>query len=151
MSLSSLQKKIIGPVLSIITPFNKNGSIDYNSLKSYLNFSYHRGAKTFYLMFYNSRLGLLNSKEIIKLNKFCIKEVKKLNKNCVIICATPYHISTDENIKIINDFYRNGADIVSLIFGEKYYSDEQIFNHFKKINDNTKCKLLLHQQILENG
>jgi len=151
MSLSSLQKKIIGPVLSIITPFKKNGNIDYNSLKSYLNFSYHRGARTFYLMFYNSRLGLLNSKEIITLNKFCIKEVKKLNKNCVIICATPYHISTEENIKIINDFYRNGADIVSLIFGEKYYSDQQVFDHFKKINANTKCKLLLHQQILENG
>lgn len=151
MSLSSLQKKIFGPVLSIITPFKKNGNIDYNSLKSYINFAYNRGARTFYLMFYNSRLGLLNLKEIIKLNKFCIKEVKKLNKNSVVICATPYHISTDENIKIINDFYRSGADIVSLIFGEKYYSDQQIFNHFKTINDNTRCKLLLHQQILENG
>ena len=32
---------------------------------------------------------------------------------------------------------KKGADIVSLIFGEKYYTDKQIYLHFKKIHDKT--------------
>lgn len=102
-------------------------------------------------MVYNSRLTLLTESEILKLNTFCIKQVKKLNKNNIIICAEPYHCSTKQSIKYVNYFKKKGADIVSLIFGEKYYSDNQIFYHFKRIHQNTKCLLLLHQQILENG
>ena len=102
-------------------------------------------------MVYNSRLSLLVEKEIREINLFCIREVKKLNKENLIICAEPYHCSTKESIKYVNYFKRNGADIVSLIFGEKYYSDNQVLSHFKKIHANTNCFLLLHQQILENG
>ena len=40
---------------------------------------------------------------------------------------------------------------MSLIFGEKYYSDKQLFSHFKKVHDKTICFLLLHQQLMENG
>ena len=110
-----------------------------------------KGARNFYVMVYNSRLSLLNEQEIIKINLFCIKEVKKLDKQNIIICAEPYHCSTDQSISYVNKFKKKGADVVSLIFGEKYYSDDQIYYHFKKIHDHTNCYLLLHQQILENG
>ena len=102
-------------------------------------------------MVYNSRLSLLNEKEIMEINLFCIKEVKKLNKDNIIICAEPYHCSTEQSIKYVNFFKKKGADIVSLIFGEKYYSDKQLYSHFKRIHEKTNCFLLLHQQILENG
>lgn len=147
----NIRKKLKGPIFSIITPFDKKGNVDFNSLKNYISYLYFNGAKNFYVMVYNSRLSLLNEKEIKYINFFCIKEVKKLNKNNLIICAEPYHCSTEQSIKYVNYFRNKGADIVSLIFGEKYYSDKQIYNHFKKINDNTNCFLLLHQQILENG
>ena len=102
-------------------------------------------------MVYNSRFTLLNEKEILKINVFCINQVKKLNNKNIIICAEPYHCSTQQTIKYVNYFKKKGADIVSLIFGEKYYSDDQIYSHFKQINNKTDCFLLLHQQILENG
>ena len=102
-------------------------------------------------MVYNSRLSLLNEEEIKRINLFCIKEVKNLNKANLIICAEPYHCSTEQSIKYVNYFKKNGADLVSLIFGEKYYSDNQIYDHYYKIHSKTKCFLLLHQQILENG
>ena len=145
------QNKLKGPVFSVITPFTKNGEIDYPSLKDYLKYLYFKGARNFYVMAYNSRLTLLNEKEIISLNLFCIKQVKKLNKENVIICGEPYHCSTEQSIKYVNYFKKNGADIVSLIFGEKYYSDNQLYEHFKKIHNKTNCFLLLHQQPLENG
>ena len=148
---SKIIKKLHGPIFSIITPFKKDDQVDYVSLKKYIHFLYSRGAKNFYLMVYNSRFGLLDEKEIIKLNLFCIRTVKKLDKKNIIICAEPYHCSTKKSIEFANIFYKNGADIVSLIFGEKYYSNDQVYSHFKQIHDNTKSFLMLHQQLLENG
>ena len=149
--IKNLKKKIKGPVFSIHTPFKKNGDVDYLSLKNYLKFLYERGARTFYVMVYNSRLSLLNPNEIIKLNIFCIKIVKKLSKDNVIICAEPYQCSTQQTIKYVNKYSKAGADLVSLIFGEKYYSDKQVYEHFQKVNLKSKSLLLLHQQFLENG
>jgi 4-hydroxy-tetrahydrodipicolinate synthase len=146
-----IQNKLKGPIFSIITPFTRKSEIDYLSLKKYINYLYIKGAKNFYIMVYNSRLSLLTEKEIKEINFFCIKRVKKLNKENIIICAEPYHCSTEQSIKYVNYFKKNGADIVSLIFGEKYYSDKQLYSHFKNVHDKTNCFLLLHQQILENG
>lgn len=148
---SNIRKKLNGPIFSVITPFNIHGKIDYFSLRKYLNYLYFNGARNFYVMVYNSRLSLLTEKEIKEINIFCIKQIKKLNKKNIIICAEPYHCSTEQSIEYVNFFKKNGADIVSLIFGEKYYSDQQLYNHFKQIHNNTRCFLLLHQQILENG
>ena len=105
----------------------------------------------FYLMTYNSRLTLLTENEIVKINLFCIDLVKKIDEQNVIICAEPYHCSTTQSIKFVKTFKKYGADIVSLIFGEKFYSEKQIYDHFSTIHKETSCFLLLHQQILENG
>ena len=149
--INSIKNKIIGPIFSVITPFKKDERIDYNSLKRYLKFLYSRGARVFYLMFYNSRFGLLNNKEIIELNIFVANYIKKNFKNTIVIGAEPYHCSTSGTIKYAKIFKKNKIDVVSLIFGEKYYSDNQIIKHFNKISKNTNISLLLHQQLLENG
>ncbi len=146
-----IRNKLKGPIFSIITPFNKKGKIDYLALKKYLKYLYLNGARNFYVMVYNSRLSLLTEKEILKLNIFCIEEVKRLSKNNIIICAEPYHCSSEQSIRYINYFKKKGADLVSVIFGEKFYSNEQLFNHFKFIHHKTNCYLLLHQQPIENG
>ena len=111
-----IQSKLKGPIFSIITPFTKKGEIDYLSLKKYINYLYSKGATNFYIMVYNSRFTLLNEREILKINLFCIKQVKKLNNQNIIICAEPYHCSTEQTVKYVNYFKKNGADIVSLIF-----------------------------------
>lgn len=149
--ISYIKKKLQGPVFSIITPFKSNQEIDYDSLKRYINFLYDNGAEVFYVMFYNSRLGLLNRDEILNINKFCIQEVKKLSRKNIIICAEPYHCSTKESIKFVNYFHKNGADVVSLVFGEKFYNKKQVFSHFENIHNQSKSFLLLHQQLMENG
>src|SRR5210317_776443 len=95
---SNIRNKLKGPIFSVITPFKKNGEICYLSLKRYLKYLYINGARNFYVMVYNSRLSILNEKEIKEINLFCIKEVKKLNKDNLIICAEPYHCSTKQSI-----------------------------------------------------
>jgi 4-hydroxy-tetrahydrodipicolinate synthase len=148
---TSIRNLIRGPIFSIITPFNKNQSIDYISLKKYILYLYKNGARVFYLMVYNSRFGLLDENEIIKLNLFCIKVVKNLDKQNIIITAEPYHCSTNKSIDYINLFEKNGSDVTSVIFGEKFYNEEQIVSHFRKIHKKTRTYLLLHQQLIENG
>ena len=125
-----LKEKLKGPIFSIITPFKKNENIDYQALSKYIKYLYIRGARCFYVMVYNSRLSLLDEQEIIKLNLFVIKCVKKINKENVVICAEPYHTSTKKSLQLINLFCKNGADIVSLIFGEKFYSENQEYHEF---------------------
>ena len=148
---NNIKNKIIGPIFSVITPFKKNGDIDYNALKKYLKFLYKRGARVFYVMFYNSRLGLLSEGEIIKLNIFVANYLKNKFKNTIVIGAEPYNCSTKKSIRYAKLFDKNKIDVLSLIFGEKFYNNNQIINHFKLLKKNTKIKLLLHQQLLENG
>ena len=140
-----MKLNIYGPVISIITPFNKNLSIDYKSLKKMLNFYYFRGARNFYLMAFNSRLGLLTEKETFELNKYTILHVKKF-KNSKIIAAEKSEGSTEHTIKFCNNIEKFKPDAISLIFGEKFYNDDQVFSHFNEINKKTNSKLLLHLQ-----
>ena len=148
---NSIKNKIKGPIFSVITPFKKNGEIDYIALKIYLKFLYNRGARVFYVMFYNSRLGLLSDNEIVKLNIFVATYLKKTFKNIIIIGAEPYHCSTEQSVKYAILFYQKKIDVISLIFGEKFYNNDQIINHFRTISKKTKIKFILHQQLLENG
>ena len=102
-------------------------------------------------MAYNSRLTLMSPKEIETFNIKVIRYLKSKYKNIVIIAAEGVEKSTQTSINLCNKFYKSGADMVSLIFGEKYYFDDQIYQHFKRINDHTKIKLLLHLQKMNNG
>ena len=123
--------KIHGPVLSVITPFLKNEKIDYKSLYKYLDYYYVRGCKVFYIMAYNSRLTLMTPKEIETFNIKIIRYLKSKYKDVFIISAEGVEKSTQVSIKLCNKFYKTGADMGSLIFGEKYYFDDQIYRHFK--------------------
>ena len=97
--LNTLRSSINGPIFTIFTPFKEDLSIDYDSIDKYINFLYEGGAKIFYVMAYNSRYSQLSNKEIIELNKYCIKCVKNLNKKNIIIVADPIHCSTKESIE----------------------------------------------------
>ena len=83
---------------------------------------------------YNGRYSQLTNSEILKLNKFCIKEVKKFNK--LIIVSDPIHASTDEKLKFAIHAKRNGADIF-------LQSVEKSFLQMSKfINIIEKCRKL---------
>ncbi len=151
MKIGALKNKIKGPTFSIVTPFKKDGNIDYSTLFKNLTFYYKNGVRIFYLMFYNSRLGLLSEEEVFKLNYKIAKFLKKKFKNTVFIGASKLEGSADEIIKRTKKLSKSGVDVFSIIFGDKYYNDNQVYSHFKYINDNTSLPLLLHLQMMMNG
>jgi len=150
-NFSALKDKIKGPVFSIITPFKSDDSIDFDSLNNYINRIYSSGGRIFYVMAYNSRYSELSWEEIKELNSFVTSKVKKLNKTNIVIVADPLHCSTKTSIDFCKHAENINADIISLIFREKYYSEEQVFYHYKKCADNSNIGILIHEMPFISG
>ena len=150
-NFSALKDKIKGPVFSIVTPFKSDDSIDFDSLNNYINRIYSSGGRIFYVMAYNSRYSELSWEEIKELNSFVTSKVKKLNKTNIVIVADPLHCSTKTSIDFCKHAENINADIISLIFREKYYSEEQVFYHYKKCADNSNIGILIHEMPFISG
>lgn len=145
----NLKKNLEGAVQTIFVPFKKNFNIDYVALKRHLSIlcslSY---VKCLYLMPYNGRYSQLSENEILELNKFCIRQVKKRRK--LIIVSDPIHASTDTKLKFCYHAKKYGADIFSSICREKYFSDNQVLLHYKKIAS-SKMPILVHMMPFLSG
>lgn len=149
-----MKKKIVnisGPVFSIVTPFLKNGNIDYKSLFKTLKYYYRCNVRIFYLMLYNSRLGLLNDIELYQLNSRIAIYLKKNFTDTLFIGAERFEGSSKETLLRINKLAKFPIDIFSVIMGEKYYNEDQVYSHFKYLNDYSRLPLMLHLQMMMNG
>lgn len=140
-----------GPVYSIVTPFQKDLSIDFEKLEEYIKYAYDAGAEQFYVMGYNSRFSELSWDEIKNLNKFVTKTIKDLNSNNFIIVADPLHCPSKVSLEFTQEAEDYGADMISLIFREKFYSNEQVLAHFKYITDNSSTPILIHEMPFISG
>lgn len=138
-----LKNKLNGAIQTIFVPFNKKREIDFVSLKKHIDYLCNLKSVSFlYLMPYNGRYSQLSEKEIFKLNEFCIKNVKKY-KNKYIIVSDPIHASTDLKLKFCLHAKKKGADVFSSICREKYFSNDQIFLHYKKLSK-VNMPILVH-------
>ena len=153
MNLELVKKKIKGPAFAIITPFTEGGKhVDYRAVEEYVRFLYYGGAKVFYVMGYNSRFSILSDSEIMQLNEVVTRIVKSFNDpDCVTIVADPLHCSTQTSIEFAHHAEMIGADAISLIFREKVYFEDQVYNHYKEVSDNCNVGILIHELPLNNG
>lgn len=147
----SLKDRLEGCFYTIFTPFSDDESIDYESLEKYLSTLYRQGARRFYAMAYNSRYSQLKHSEIMELNEFCIRFLKKLNPQNIVIVGDPIHCSTRETIEFTQHAKDTGADLVSLIVREKYFTDDQILDHFSQIGNATNMAILVHEMPFLSG
>tara|TARA_R110000824_G_scaffold326043_2_gene512937 strand:+ start:5673 stop:6641 length:969 start_codon:yes stop_codon:yes gene_type:complete len=153
MNLETIREKIKGPAFAIITPFTEGGKhVDWPAVERYTQFLYEGGAKVFYVMGYNSRFSILSDTEIMQLNTVVTRTVKSYNDpDCVVIVADPLHCSTQTSIDFAKHAEMIGADVISLIFREKVYFEEQVYNHYKEVSDNCNIGILIHEMPLNNG
>ncbi len=149
---TTLRDKIQGPVFSILTPFDpKSEEIDFETLEAYLQKIYDAGGRHFYVMAYNSRYSQLTPDEIKELNRFVATRVKQLDESNVVIVADPIHCSTKVSIEYAQHAEEIGADIISLIVRERFYSEEQIHRHFQMVSDQVGIGILVHEMPFLNG
>lgn len=142
---------LTGPIYTIFTPFDEEYLIDYSSLKAYLETLYSQGARRFYAMAYNSRYSQLSHKEIMELNAFCARTLKDIDSRNVVIVGDPIHCSTNESIDFAKHAKDSGADLISLIMREKYFTDEQVLEHFSLIGRTARFPILVHEMPFLSG
>lgn len=150
--LESLKARIKGPVFSVITPFKEiDDEIDYLTLKAYLEKVFDAGGRIFYVMGYNSRFSELSWDEIKTLNKFVVDTVKALDEDAIVIVADPLHCSTAVSVEFAKHAESIGADMISLVFREKFYSNEQVYKHYLTIAKSTNIGILIHEMPFISG
>ncbi|MEJ2653028.1 MAG: dihydrodipicolinate synthase family protein [Gammaproteobacteria bacterium] len=146
-----LKNRLHGCFYTIFTPFSEDESIDFESLEKYLDTLYRQGARRFYAMAYNSRYSQMKHSEIMELNAFCIRFLKDMDKENIVIVGDPIHCSTSESIEFTRHAKENGADLISLIVREKYFTDEQILDHFAQVGNATGMAILVHEMPFLSG
>lgn len=143
--------RLEGCIYTIFTPFADDFSVDYDVLGNYLKTLYAQGARAFYAMAYNSRYSQMTHEEILELNNFCIRTVKALDAENTVIVGDPIHCSTQTTIDFTLQARDAGADFVSLIVREKYFSDEQILDHYAQVGRETDMAILVHEMPFLSG
>lgn len=146
-----LKGRLVGCFYTIFTPFLEDYSIDYEALEKYLTLLHRQGARKFYAMAYNSRYSQLEHAEIRELNQFCISLLKKIDPENIVIVGDPIHCSTNESIDFTRHAKDCGADLISLIVREKYFSDDQILDHFAQVGRDTSMPILVHEMPFLSG
>lgn len=146
-----IKQRLQGCVYTIFTPFDAQENVDYAALEKYLTHIYRTGGRKFYAMAYNSRYSQLTHAEILELNAFCIRTVKKLDPKNIVIVGDPIHCSTKETITFTQAAKDEGADLISLLVREKYFSDEQIIEHYADVGRATGMGILVHEMPFLSG
>ena len=120
-------------------------------IKKYLVYSCNAGAKNFFVMGYNSRFSQLDFDEIKSINAFVTKVVKQIDRRSIVIVADPLHCSTAKSVEFCQHAQECGADLISLIFREKFYSEEQVLKHYKICSDSIDIGILVHEMPFISG
>lgn len=105
------KKKLAGPCLSIRTPFDKDGNIDYKSLQKQIEFGLNGGTNSVILTFGDSLISLLTEVEIAELTKACVEIV---NKRALVVAATGQW-ATRKTIEFAEYSSKVGADMLMVL------------------------------------
>lgn len=147
----ALRDRIQGPVYSVITPFTADERIDYETLERYLERVYAGGGRIFYVMAYNSRYSELSWEEIKALNAFVVRTVKAFGDDVIAIVADPLHCPTSVSMEFCRHAEAIGADLISLIFREKVYTNEQVLKHYQLCAGAADIGILIHEMPFISG
>jgi 4-hydroxy-tetrahydrodipicolinate synthase len=134
-----------------MTPFKKDEEVDWDALGKYLDLVYERGGRIFYAMAYNSRYSQLTDKEIKELNSFVIRRVKENDPENICIVGDPIHCSTRTSVEFAQHAQAEGADLISLLFREKLFFENQVVTHFQRVADASDIGILVHEMPFLSG
>ena len=146
-----IKERLVGCVSSVFTPFEESGRVDYEALLKYLTHLYNTGARKFYVMAYNSRYAQLSFEEIMELNAFVTREMKRLDPQNIVVVGDPIHCTTEVSTEFARHAKDIGADLISLLFQEKYYADDQVLDHFAQVGRDSGMGLLIHEMVMMSG
>ncbi|MBD3422612.1 MAG: hypothetical protein GF398_21055 [Chitinivibrionales bacterium] len=139
--LQGLKRKIKGPVYPIPPAFNEDHSIDFDSIRNYVNFLNSKNVRTIMITAGTSRFNLLTEEEIREFNRVVVEANQK---KAITIAANPMVGSTQKAVEFAKYAEQIGADSILLYYSERYYNDDRIISFFESIAQAVDIGLLIH-------
>jgi 4-hydroxy-tetrahydrodipicolinate synthase len=110
-SRSEIRAQMTGPVPSLNVPFNRDGSIDYKSLRKLVEVNLEAGAKTLMLTVGDSLYTLLSEQEIADVTKFTVKQ----NAGRALVIAADRNYNTGQSVAFAKFCRETGADVLMVL------------------------------------
>ncbi len=128
MNKAEIRKSLTGPVASIRTPFNQDGSIDFDGLRNYVEFSIAAGSKTMLITQGDSLFSVLSDDEIAEITKAVVKQTSKR----AMVCAATNVWNTSKTVDFAKYCRQTGADILMVLPPDWGHSctSESIVDHY---------------------
>ena len=113
---------------TMITPYKKNGEIDYAMAESYVDWYFENGLTGIFAICQSSEIFFLSLEERVKLNSVVYKRAKELSKKSgrsfTVVSSGHVSDSLADQIKELNLVWESGTDALILITNRLAKADE---------------------------
>ncbi len=113
---------------TMITPYKKDGSIDYETALKYVDWYFENGLNGIFAVCQSSEIFFLSLEEKVKLNGLVYKRAKELEKETgkqfTVVSSGHTSDSIEEQAKELNAIYESGTDALILITNRLAHADE---------------------------
>ncbi len=106
-SRDEVRAHLTGPIASVLTPFNRDGSVDYKGLRNFIDFVISAGSKTVLLTAGDSHYICLSDVEIAEVTKVTVEHTAG---RAMVVSADRYY-STDRAVAFARFANDTGADV----------------------------------------
>ncbi len=144
----TLQKKITGPVYPLLPAFQEDESLDLDALRRYVEYLNSHHVRCMMMTAGTSRYHLLERDEILQLNQAFLEANQGKS---ISIAATPMTGSTRSMVDFIKRVEEYGADIVLILYPERYYGDGRVYAFYEQVAEHTNIAIMIHAMPMRNG
>lgn len=140
--------KISGNYTALITPFKKNGQVDYKKLEELVLFQISNKTDGIVALGATAEAHLLNAQEKCKIMQIIVKNTCKSTKIVAGLTST----RTEDLIQEAHARFIDGADAI-LVCTPSYIKPTQtgLYNHFSKIADYSLLPIILYNNPSRTG
>ena len=100
---------------TMITPYKKDGSIDFGTAEKYVEWYYKNGIDGIFAVCQSSEIFYLSLEERVELNRIVYKKAKEIDKNFLVVSSGHVSDSPEEQAKELNAIYESGTDALIMI------------------------------------
>ena len=105
--------------VTMITPYKKDGSVDYETALKYVDFYYESGLDGIFAVCQSSEIFYLSLEERVKLNRLVYERAKELertgNRPFTVVSSGHVSDSLDDQVRELSAVYESGTDALILI------------------------------------
>lgn len=100
---------------TMITPYKKDGSIDYETAEKYVDWYYKNGLDGIFAVCQSSEIFYLSLEERVELNRRVYKRAKELDRDFLVVSSGHISDTLEEQARELNAIYESGTDALILI------------------------------------